>query len=87
MKKIFVFKKGHIGRDCIVEAIAEDGVHMTSHLSSSVDWAKFDMGCGESKRKHDIYREHFPDGFEVEWVDDPHNHAGFKAAWEPNQNA
>lgn len=65
-------------------AIAEDGKYLAGHLSSSEAWAKHDMGL-TSEWKHDLYRAHYPDGYEVEWVDKPREHAGLMAAYAKNQ--
>jgi len=34
---------------------------------------------------HESYENHYPKGFELEWVDDPDNHLGVKAAYARNQ--
>lgn len=65
-------------------ALAEDGVSLAGHLSSGEDWFKHDMGL-TSTRKHDAYNEHFPDGWELEYVTDPKTHEAFNAAFKLNQ--
>lgn len=55
----------------MVVAMAEDGTGLAGHLSSHEDWAKHDIGV-TSDWKHEVYREHYPDGFEVVWVDNFH---------------
>lgn len=72
------------GGDVIGNALAEDGTGLAAHLSSSVAYAKHDMGL-TSDWKHDIYREHCPDGFELEWVDDVETHDGWRAALALNR--
>ena len=57
------------GGDVLGCALADDGTGLANHLSSSVEFAKHDMGL-TSDWKHDYYREHAPNGFELEWVDD-----------------
>lgn len=70
--------------DYIGYALAEDGVACASHLSSSIGWAKHDLGL-TSNWKHDTYDLFYPDGYELEWVDDPKNHAGWQAAMVKNR--
>ena len=70
--------------DVVGFALAEDGRGLGSHLSSSVGFAKHDMGL-TSDWKHDTYAEAYPDGFELVWVDDPESHDGFQAAFLLNQ--
>lgn len=83
--KVYAFINGTFGSDDFtVFAIAEDGTLLASHMSSSHGWAKHDIGV-TSDWKHDQYAEHYPDGYEVEWVDDPRGHAGLMAAYERNQ--
>ena len=82
--KIYVFVNGRWGNDCIGLALAEDGHCLGSHLSSSEMWSRHDMGL-TSDWKHDGYKEHYPDGYELEWVDDPKKHEGLMAAYKKNQ--
>jgi hypothetical protein len=72
------------GGDVLGCALAEDGHVLAEHLSSSVGFAKHDMGL-TSDWKHDRYREHAPDGYELEWVDDRKTHAGWQAALALNK--
>lgn len=65
--KIYVFINGSWGQDVIGYALAEDGAVLTHHISSSEQWLKHDMGV-TSDWKHDTYRAHYPDGYEVEYV-------------------
>lgn len=85
---IYCFINGPKGPgDVIVSALAEDGVFVAEHLSSSVDWAKRDIGFlpffGENTptRKHDLYAAHYPEGYELEWVDEPKAHAKLNCAY------
>ena len=79
-------KKGHIivyrphGRyqDCAGIAYDEEGITLATHVSSSLDWFRQDMGLDHkrSMRKHDIYAERYPQGYELEevignWEDHP----------------
>lgn len=70
--------------DVLGFALAEDGHGLASHLSSSVEWSKRDMGL-ISDRKHDGYAKCYPDGFELEWVDDPYKHEGVQKALKLNK--
>lgn len=62
-----------------VVGLSEDGVVLAGHCSSHVAWAKHDIGV-TSDWKHENYREAYPNGFEVIWVDDPQSHPECKAA-------
>lgn len=71
--KIFLwcepFNGGRPG-DVIGWALAEDGEGLASHWSSSETFAKHDMGL-TSNWKHEGYAKHYPDGYELVWLDDP----------------
>jgi hypothetical protein len=64
-------------------ALAEDGTGLAGHICSSHDWAPHDMGIAPDGWKRDIYAAHYPQGFEMIWVDDPTpgKHAGLDAAY------
>jgi len=50
-------------------AIAEDGTSLASHICSSIAWARHDMGVdNDVMGKHEAYRAHYPDGYEMVWV-------------------
>ena len=74
------------GGDVLACALAEDGTGLGSHLSSSVSFAKHDIGL-TSDWHHEAYRAHCPNGYEVEWVDDPSTHTGWIAALALNRAA
>jgi hypothetical protein len=85
--KIFLFcepagSHGDVG----AHALAEDGTGLGGHLSSNVSFAKHDIGL-TSDWHHDDYRKHYPDGYEVEWIDskDLDTHEGFQKALKLNQ--
>jgi hypothetical protein len=64
-------------------AIAEDGTILTQHTSSSQGFAERDLGHLPGtfqELRHAKFAEHYPDGFETVWVDDPKNHEGLRAA-------
>lgn len=75
-----------IGGDVIGYALAEDGTVLASHLSSNESFSKHDMGF-TSDWKHEKYKAHYPNGFEIEWVDDPDSNEAFKAAFALNKQA
>ncbi len=56
--------------DCTVTAVAEDGTVLAGHYSSSEWWARHDIGIG-SEWKHDKYKAHYPDGYELVWEEPP----------------
>ena len=66
-------------------ALAEDGNCIASHYSSGRNWAKHDMGI-TSDWKHEVYEKHYPDGYELEWIDfeDLDNHAEYLKAKKLN---
>ena len=75
MPRIFLWcvPGGFRSGDVIGYACAEDGTGLGSHLSSSVEFSKHDMGL-TSDWKHEAYKKHYPDGFELEWVNNPETH-------------
>jgi len=97
MGKIFVFcvptgrssygmiKGAEPTGDVIGYALAEDGVGIASHYSSGENWSKHDMGI-TSDWKHAYYEKHYPNGYELEWIDfkDLDNHEGYLKAMELN---
>lgn len=77
-----------------VMAMAEDGTHLAGHISSSNYWAKRDIGYAQyaegdprPESKHKKYAEHYPDGYELEWIehDQVRDHLGLSTAYEKNQ--
>jgi hypothetical protein len=72
--KIYVFVANRWGDDYSMIAVAEDGDEVAGHVSSSPDFGKWDMGLGTSTRKHDQYKAKYPDGYELEWVEDWKTH-------------
>lgn len=67
----FPINNGVLTGDVMGQAVREDGVPLTSHLSSDVTWAKHDLGL-TGNWKHEIYQEKCPEGYELIWIDDPH---------------
>lgn len=85
--KIYCWVNSGMGTDFqVVLAMAEDGHVLASHCSSSETWAKHDIGI-LGDWKHDAYAKHYPDGYELVWVDDavPGAHPGLDAAYAKNK--
>jgi hypothetical protein len=80
---IYCFINGQwAGGDVVVIAVAEDGTFLGSHVSSSVPWAQRDIGYSEPvEYRRAAFAEHYPDGYTLEWVDEPTKHAGVLAAF------
>lgn len=84
-KKIYCFINGGNGTDWFeVVAICEDGHVIGNHISSSESWAMHDIGI-TSFWKHEKYKEHCPDGYELIWVEDAANSPELKAAFAKNK--
>lgn len=83
--KIYCFINGGILGWLNVVGIAEDGHILSGHASSNELFAKHDIGI-TSDWKHDNYKEHYPDGYELEWIDcdDLSNHKGLNEACKKN---
>jgi hypothetical protein len=82
--KIYCFINSAAHEWYVGVALAEDGDYLAGHISSSKNWSKHDMGI-TSEWKHDAYAKKYPEGYELEWVDCPKDHAGLLAACELNQ--
>ncbi len=85
MTKIYLaaFETNALGQGYSGYALCEDGVGICSHFSSSISFAKHDLGL-TSEWKHEHYQTCCPEGYELEWVDDPDNHPGWLRAVELN---
>lgn len=82
-KKIFCFINSGKGTDLVITvAMCEDGHVLGGHCSSSNGWAKQDI-MGEWK--HDEYKKHCPEGFELVWVEEPANDPELDKAFQLNQ--
>lgn len=81
--KIFAFINGNRNTDCLrVAALSEDGHFLAEHLSSNEDWAQHDIGIN-SDWKHEYYRKHYPDGYDLIWVEgNPKEDARIVKAYE-----
>lgn len=86
MKKIYCFCNTRSPGWYVVLALCEDGVCLGLHASSTEAFAKLDIGyLSDEHYRHEDYREHCPDGYELVWVDDPKSHDGVMAAYARNQ--
>jgi hypothetical protein len=69
LPKIFCFIHGVNNIGCFPVALAEDGEALAGHCSSNVGFARHDIGF-TSDWKHDEYSKHYPNGYELVWLDD-----------------
>jgi len=59
------------GENHDIVAVAEDGTQLSSHVCSSHGWGKIDMGVNGLCSHHDKYDKHYPNGFDVVWMESP----------------
>jgi hypothetical protein len=96
LPKVFCWINGGKGTDWVCSiTMAEDGTCLGQHVSSSDCFAMRDSGFmvgvgfvennAPGNEKRAAMEKHYPDGFDVEWVDDPLTHAGLLAAYKLNQ--
>jgi hypothetical protein len=83
--KIYVFCNNCSHEWHAMLAMAEDGTVLAEHVCSSHGWASHDMGIHPNGWKRELYAAHYPEGFEVLWVEDPRNDTGLQAAYKKNQ--
>ena len=85
MNKIFCFVNSGMGTDWQhVMAMAEDGTVLAGHVSSSLMFAQHDIGY-TSNWHHEVYKAHYPDGYELVWVTHPQHNTGLREAYSKNQ--
>lgn len=75
------------GGDGPAFALAEDGTVLGEHWCSSDVYVARDLGAdGSRPDRHETYLQHYPDGYEVEFVpaNAVNNHAGLRAALARN---
>ena len=71
-------------------AMAEDGTHLAGHISSGHGFLVADMGVAHTTAQHDKYDAHYPNGWEIVYLDDKeavNNCAGLDEAYRLNQLA
>ena len=87
--KIFCFLNTVRAGEGVAYAMAEDGTVLATHLCSSERFVSHDLGVidGCSPTKHIVYRQHYPDGYDMEFVltKDVLSHPGLSLAYERNQ--
>jgi hypothetical protein len=87
--KIYCFSNMVNGGEGIAYAIGDDGVILGSHWCSDEGYVPHDLGVIEGSRldRHKTYKEHFPDGYEMEFVrsSEFNNHIGLQEALKLNQ--
>lgn len=78
LPKVYAFCDGGKPGGYRCDALSEDGVFLAGHICSSPAFGPHDMGV-TSDWKHEMYRQYYPDGFEVLWVehDDPRLRAAY----------
>lgn len=81
---IYGFNNG--GNPGMLDAVlmAEDGTYLGSHCCSSVAFMPGDLGIIEGTRpdRHKSFEKHYPNGYRMEFVLDPKEHAGLMASYE-----
>ena len=65
------------GGDVIGYAFTKDGEHLAGHFSSSIGFSKHDLGL-TSDWNHEKYKKKYPDGYDLEWVDNPKEYEATK---------
>jgi len=87
--KIYCFSNVVGGGDGPAVALAEDGTVLGSHWCSHEGFVCNDLGVNEGARpdRHETYRKHYPDGYEMEFVraSDVAGHEGLQKAFALNQ--
>ena len=58
------------GGDVVGYAMSDEGIGLASHLSSSPEWSKHDMGYQDCDWKHDVYSTYYPNGYELVWLEE-----------------
>ena len=91
MNKIYCFSNVVGGGDGIAYAMGDDGFVLGSHWCSNEYYVSEDLGVTEGCRldRHITYAEHFPNGYEMEFIParEVKSHEGLSKAFELNQIA
>lgn len=82
--KIYGFVNGGSPGWYDVCGIAEDGVCLAGHCCSHPLYGPHDIGV-TSDWKHETYAKYYPNGFDVEWVEDVKAHSGIQRAFALNK--
>lgn len=86
--KIFAFSNVVGGGDGIAYAMAEDGTVLGSHWCSHECYVPGDLGVtpGHRADRHETYAEHYPDGYEMQFIParDVKAHPALNAAFALN---
>lgn len=89
MNKIYCFSNVVGGGDGIAYAMGDDGTVLGSHLCSHEGYVPNDLGVNEGSRldRHETYKKHFPNGYEMEFVQakEVTSHVGLQEAFRLNQ--
>lgn len=83
---IFVFCNSCSNMWHYVVALAEDGAGLAGHICSAHEFIAHDMGF-MGNWKHDVYDKHYPDGWQLEYVEqeDIPGHAKLQEAFRLNR--
>jgi hypothetical protein len=80
MTKIYCFINGYVTNGLLeVVALSEDGRIVAWHPSKNEEFAKRDIGIN-SLLKHRVYKNIYPQGYKLIWLDEPFNDERVKAA-------
>ncbi|MBM7634038.1 hypothetical protein [Geomicrobium sediminis] len=89
MNKIYCFSNVVGGGDGVAYALADDGTVLGSHWCSHESYVSHDLGVESGTRpdRHKTYKEHFPDGYEMEFISasEVTKHEGLQEAFRLNQ--
>ena len=89
MNKIYCFSNTVGGGDGIAYALGDDGTVLGSHLCGNEFYVPYDLGALQGSRpdRHEAYKEHFPEGYEMEFVKASRvkSHGGLQKAYRLNQ--
>ena len=69
LPRIYVFCNRHAPQWHSFVALAEDGTVLAGHVCSEHYFAPGDMGITEESDKRDAYAAHYPNGYELEYVE------------------
>lgn len=71
------------------QLLASDGTGLGGHICSAEGYMPHDLGIIEGSRpdRHEGFREHFPDGYRMDFVpmSEAMSHEGLEAAYQLNQ--